>query len=157
MKRSYKLGDAFPGESFVQSAIERHFREKGFDIDTSGYVDLLCTHPATRECWHIEAKGKTSDPGLDFRTCVGQLVLHIRSSETRYGIALPHIPEFTAQIAKVSPWVVERLSIHWLLVCGDGTVNLVSPSHGPTRNLSLNSDASPAAPAAPMRRPLGAG
>ncbi len=154
MKRTYKLGDAFPYESFVQSAIEHHFHAAGFEIDVSGYVDLLCVHSVTRECWHIEAKGKTADPGLDFRTCLGQLVQSIRSSETRYGIALPNIPEYAALVAKVSPWVVERLGLHWLFVSADGSVNVVRPGNDPTPNLSLNPDASPAAL---TRRPLGAG
>jgi hypothetical protein len=114
--RTYRLGTEFPSEAFVQIAIENRFRELGFAIDTSGHVDLKCSHPTTCERWHIEAKGKTAQPGLDFRTCLGQLVQRIDDSETRYAIALPDLPEYTAQIRAMSGRVVERLGIHWLLV-----------------------------------------
>ena len=92
IKRNYKLGDAFPAEEFVQAAVERYFRASGFEIDTNGHVDLLCARPDGVERWHIEAKGKTSQLGLDFRTCLGQLVQQIRDGDTHYGIALPHLP-----------------------------------------------------------------
>lgn len=103
MKRTYKLGDAFPYESFVQSAIERHFQAAGFEIDASGHVDLLCVHSVTRECWHIEAKGKTSDPGLDFRTCLGQLVQTNQVARNPLRIALPDLREYRELTRKVSP------------------------------------------------------
>jgi len=111
----------------VQAAIERHFRELGFNVDANGHVDLTCEHPQTGERWHIEAKGKTSACGLDFRTCLGQLVQGIRDREARYGVALPEIPQYAAQIDRVSDWVIEALHIHWLLVSPEGIVSVKRP------------------------------
>jgi len=128
IKRSYGLGTEFPCEAFVQAAIEEHFQRLGFTTDNSGHIDLLCNRPGTAECWHIEAKGRTSQPGLDFRTCLGQLVQRIREKDTRYGIALPDIPQYTSQINTMSAWVIEALGIHWLLVSPDKSVRMVSPS-----------------------------
>lgn len=127
-RRSYKLGSEFPAEWFVQKAIEIHFLDRGFSLDTSGHVDLLCVHSHTGERWHVEVKGLTSQPGLDFRTCLGQLLQRMEDQSTRHAIAVPDVPRYSAQIAKVNQWVVDRLGIHWLLVSADGSVRLVCPS-----------------------------
>ena len=115
----------------MQAALENHFRERGFTIEAAGDIDLRCTHPDTCERWHIEAKGKTTQPGLDFRTCLGQLIQRIRDKETLYGIALPDIPQYAAQIDAMSNWVVDALRIHWLLVSPDGSVRIMRPSMVP--------------------------
>jgi len=135
--RSYKRGLEFPHEGFVQLSIEAHFRAAGFDLINDGQVDLLCTHPTSGEAWHIEAKGLTTQVGLDFRTGLGQLVQGMRSETSKYGAAVPDTPAFRAQIAKLSPWVVSALHIHWLLVSPDGSVHIVAPG-GP--NSSFKAD-----------------
>lgn len=132
--RSYKRGLEFPNEGFVQIAIEDHFRAAGFELTNDGQVDLLCTHPVTGESWHIEAKGQTTQVGLDFRTGLGQLVQGMRSETSKYGAAIPDTPAFRAQVAKLSPWVVSALHIHWLFVSQSGSVRMVAPE-GP--NISL--------------------
>jgi hypothetical protein len=126
--RRYAHGSAFPSEAFVQAAIEEHFQQLGFTTDTSGHVDLLCKHPTKTERWHIEAKGETREAGLDFRACVGQLVQRMRDRDTNYTIALPDIPRYLSQIEAMSPWVIELLRIHWLLVAPDRSVRVVPPS-----------------------------
>ena len=118
----------------MQRAIEVHFQEAGYTLVTSGQVDLLCTHPVTGEAWHIEAKGQTTQPGLDFRTCLGQLVQRMDSETSTYGIAIPDIEAFRVQVAKLSSWVVAALGIHWLFVHQDGTVHIVGPS-GPNNSI----------------------
>jgi hypothetical protein len=125
--RSYKRGIEFPHEGFVQHSIEAHFRNAGFTISSPGRVDLLCSHPANGESWHIEAKGVTTQVGLDFRTGLGQLVQAMHNEKLLHGIAIPDTPAFRAQIQKLSPWVVSRLGIHWLLVSQDGSVTIVAP------------------------------
>ena len=140
VQRRYRLGSEFPLEGFVQAAIERHFRVCGFDVDTSGHVDLLCSHPDGVERWHIEAKGKTSQPGLDFQTCLGQLLQRMRDSDTHYGIALPDTPLYVRQVATVSTWVVNALHIHWLLVSRDGAVRMTNPA-GCTARAAVHPDA----------------
>lgn len=126
--RSYKLGSEFPAEWFVQKAVENYFGERGFHLDVTGHVDLICVHRNTGERWHIEVKGLTSQPGLDFRTCLGQLLQRMESQSTRHAIAVPDIPKYITQIGKVSHWVVNRLGIHWLLVAEDGSIRVVNPN-----------------------------
>jgi hypothetical protein len=124
---SYKRGIDFPHEGFVQVSLEKYFEKAGFKIDHSSQIDLLCKHPMTNETWHIEAKGKTTQIGLDFRTGIGQLIQGIDSELTNYGIAVPDIEEFRHQVAKVAPWVVSSLRIHWLYISNDGNVSIVYP------------------------------
>jgi len=127
MGRQYKRGSEFPHEEFVQGAIEQHFRKAGYALDTSTHVDLLCSHPACGDAWHIEAKGVTTAIGLDFRTCLGQLLQRMSQQHVKHGIALPDMPQYRVQTAQVSPWVVDRLGLHWLFVADDGTVSIVCP------------------------------
>jgi hypothetical protein len=125
--RRYPLGSEFPSEAFVQAAIERHFRDSGFEIDVDGTVDLACRHPVTGECWQIEAKGRTSSPGLDFQTCLGQLLVRMSTPDMHYAVALPELPEYRAQIAKVNSWVIDRLNLSWLLISSDGSIHVSKP------------------------------
>lgn len=74
MGRKYFRGYDFPYEGFVQLAIEKHFTSLGYHINTSSDADLICTHPLTYERWVVEAKGKTTNIGLDFRIALGQLI-----------------------------------------------------------------------------------
>lgn len=128
MGRQYKRGSEFPHEGFVQAALERHFEDAGYRLDTSTHVDLLCTHPATGDAWHIEAKGKTTAIGLDFRTCLGQLLQRMNQQHVRHGIAVPDMPQYRAQTDQVSAWVVERLELHWLFVAENGTIDILHPN-----------------------------
>ena len=130
-QRNYPRGTEFPSEAFVQRAIERHFRELGFNIEDGGHIDLICAHPTTPERWHIEAKGLTAAVGLDFRTCLGQLIQRMRDRDTSYGIALPDLPQYAAQISIISSWVIDALKIHWLLVSPDGSVKITRPNRSP--------------------------
>lgn len=127
MTRRYRLGTDFPGEGFVQAAVEEHFRNLGFAVDAAGDIDLLCRHSGSEECWHIEVKGKTSAIGLDFRTCLVQLVQRMTGPGVRYGMALPDIPQYRGQIGKTSQWAVRALGITWLLVQPDGGVHVIQP------------------------------
>ena len=54
--------------------------------------------------------------GLDFRTCLGQLLQRMSQQQLRHGIVLPDLPQYRAQVAQVSPWVVDRLGLHWLFI-----------------------------------------
>ena len=57
-------------------------------------MDLLRGHAVTDESLHIEAKGKTTQIGLDFRAGLGQMVQRMDSVNCNYGFAIPDIPEF---------------------------------------------------------------
>lgn len=124
---TYQKGFDFPYEGFVQQAIEAHFKNGGFKETPIGYIDLCCEHPQTGERWIIEAKGKTSAVGLDFRTGIGQLIQAMDRPSTMYGLAIPDIPKFRYQFQQVSGWVRESLGIHWLLVGEDGRVTIIAP------------------------------
>ena len=102
MGRQNKLRDQYPHEGIVQGAIERHFEKDGYTLDTSTYVDLLCTHQVTGEAWHIEAKGKTTAIGLDFRTCLGQLLQRMSQQHVMHGVVLPDMPQCRSQTEQVS-------------------------------------------------------
>jgi hypothetical protein len=131
MNRTYARGTDFPNEGFVQLAIERYFLDLGFTLDTGTHIDLLCTRPRTNETWHIEAKGETAQIGLDFRTCLGQLLQRMDAERACYGIAVPDLPAYRRQTAQLSGWVVEKLGLHWLFVSHDGTVEVIAPAaHG---------------------------
>jgi hypothetical protein len=127
MGRRYKRGGEFPHEQFVQDAFDRHFEAAGYMLDLSTHVDLLGTHPVTGDAWHIEAKGKTSAIGLDFRTCLGQLLQRISLPHIKHGIALPDMPQYRTQTAQLSDWVVGRVGVFWLFVSTTGAVEIVPP------------------------------
>ena len=128
MSRQFKNGTAFPSEGFVQQAIEAYFAHLGYSLNTDTDVDLICTASDGR-AWHIEAKGQTRQVGLDFRICLGQLLQRMHLPHAQHGVAVPDIDVYHRQIAKVSPWVVAALGLHWLLVDAAGSVTIVAPDH----------------------------
>lgn len=74
----------------------------------------------------IEAKGETSDTGLDFRTGLGQL-LSMRGREAAYALAVPDTARFERYRAEVAPWVRSALNLHWIIVSEDGAVRIEAP------------------------------
>lgn len=127
MATRYALGTSFPYEGFVQEAIERHFRSFGYVEETKGHVDLACRHPQTGQAWVVEAKGETSQVGLDFRTGLGQLLQRMSDPEATHALAVPDTPKFRLQVEAVPAWVREALGLHWLLVGETGQVDVISP------------------------------
>ena len=115
----------FPHEGFVQSTIEEYFKQRGFMLDVETHADLVCAH---LERWLIEAKGVTSEVGLDFRTGLGQLLQRMTDQSVQYAMAVPDVEVFLGQCRLVSAWVRERLGLHWLIVGENGSVRKVAPS-----------------------------
>ena len=111
----------------MQAALERYFGELGFEVDVEGDADLICAHSGSNQRWLVEAKGVTSQIGLDFRTALGQLVQRMSDASVSYGIGLPVSDQFLAQCRKVSPWLRTQLQLHWFLVNEDGSVKRVDP------------------------------
>jgi hypothetical protein len=121
---NYQLGVDFPREGFVQRAIEDHFSSGS--TQKLGFADLACTDSSGRR-WLIEAKGETSDVGLDFRTGLGQLVQGVPSADWTVALAMPDTPKFALQRSRTSEWARRALGLHWLIVAEDGTVTIVPP------------------------------
>lgn len=122
--KGYRLGDEFPREAFVQAAIERHFSD--CERLEAGWADFAC-RDAGGNLSRIEAKGKTSDIGLDFRTGLGQLLQGMPREGWRYALAVPDIPQFDAQRHLVPDYVRRALNLSWLVVSEDAPVRVVEP------------------------------
>lgn len=127
MVRVHSRGYEFPNEGSVQLAIEKQFFSLGFQNNTDSDADLICVHPLTNERWVVEAKGKTTALGLDFRTALGQLIQRIDDPTTKYAIAVPNIPQFIRQCHIIAPWVRKKLNLFWLLIKEDGAVITIGP------------------------------
>ena len=125
--KGYHRDSSFPNEAFVQRAIESHFASNGWEAFDAHPTDFACRRPATGECWHIEAKGKTTDVGLDFKTGLGQLLTRATNPDAKYGMAVPDTPDFHKVCKAVPSWVRFALSISWLFVSPEGAVRIVDP------------------------------
>src|SRR5919199_1964145 len=90
----FPLGSDFPREGFVQRAIERHFASCA--PAEAGHADFACTDERGRR-WLVEAKGETSDVGLDFRTGLGQLLPGASEPGWTLALAMPDTPKFQRQ------------------------------------------------------------
>lgn len=123
----YKRGFDYPNEGFIQKAIEEYFKSQGFKMLNEKYTDMVCIHPETGMKWSVEAKGETKAIGLDFRTCLGQLLQRMSTEEARYGVAVPDMPAYRQQTDQVQPWVRKALNLHWLFVSEDGSIEVVAP------------------------------
>jgi hypothetical protein len=124
-RRKFRYDDTFPHEAFVQRALEQHF--VGATPAQRAQVDLAVVIPGTNQQWVIEAKGETSDPGLDFRTCLGQILTAMCGDGAWYGVALPATNVYRRLCGGISDHVRQALQLHWLLVDGQGKVWVVSP------------------------------
>jgi hypothetical protein len=125
MMTNYRLGTEFPREGFVQAALERHF--SACARESAGHADLAC-RDENGQRWLIEAKGETSDVGLDFRTGLGQVLQGTPSPEWRPALAMPDTPKFERQRARTPEWVRSALGLHWVLVDASGTIRVVPPA-----------------------------
>ena len=123
----FQRGLDFPYEGFVQMAIEKYFKDRGYRIIQEGYTDLVCVYEETGRKWVVEAKGKTTSIGLDFRTGLGQLVQRMNNPEINYAIAVPKIDQFINQCSQLSKWVRTSLNIHLLFIDDQGKVQIVAP------------------------------
>ncbi|MCI0575046.1 MAG: hypothetical protein L0331_02425, partial [Chloroflexi bacterium] len=72
VKGNYSRGSEFPHEEFVQRAIESYFSALCFKEEVGGHADLVCANSETGERWLVEAKGLTTQVGLDFRTILSR-------------------------------------------------------------------------------------
>lgn len=88
------------------------------------FVDLLADHPDGRRLY-VEAKGKTSSPGLDVDTLYGQLLRRMRLDEdcARYAVVVPEA--VLRAVLRVPMAVRHRLHVDVYAVDEQGDVRLV--------------------------------
>ncbi len=120
--KGYRNPPEFPYEAFVQAVLERHFVQLGYRILSFGHADLVCGRAGER--WIVEAKGQTSDIGLDFRTGLGQIVITMKDETCNYAIAVPDISAFRRQADKVTAHVRRALNLHVIFVDQNGRVDI---------------------------------
>lgn len=125
-KKGYKLPHVFPNESFIREQLEKYFIQLEYSIVPEKPIDLKCVHQSTNETWIIEVKGKTAQIGLDFKTCLGQLLMRMNNPEYKYAIAIPDIIDYHQQMNKIPALVLQRLNLHIFIISQDGNVKLVS-------------------------------
>lgn len=117
----------FPAEDAVVDAVNAWLDREGFSFEQRNYVDVVAREPKTGRLWIIEAKGETSDPGLDFRTCLGQIVTAMHGPAALYAVAIPATKSYHQLCEGISDYVRRRLELHWILVGRAGRVWLVAP------------------------------
>lgn len=123
----FKRGLDYPNEGFIQNKIEEYFTQLGYEPIEVDYSDYVCIHPSSNAKWVIEAKGKTSAIGLDFRTCLGQVVQRMDLQTTNYAVAIPDLESYIKQCNLIKPWVRKVLNLYWIIVDADGNVKVISP------------------------------
>ncbi len=123
----YKKSSDYPNECFIQKAIEQYFERLGCVKQKVAHSDYIGINPYTNEKWVVEAKGETAAIGLDFRTCLGQVVQRMDESSTNYGVAVPYLKTYINQCNQVKPWVREVLNLHWIFVKEDGSIIIFKP------------------------------
>ena len=83
------------------------------------YVDVVAERDG--QTLYVEAKGRTSSPGLDVDTLYGQLLRRMRHPEVqaRYAVVVP--TSAMSAVLRVPDWVRARLNIDVYGVDPDGT------------------------------------
>lgn len=117
--RSYMRGD----EKRVVGAFVAWLQEEGWTTETEvSFVDVFARRGDER--LYAEAKGRTTDPGLDADILYGQLLRRMTDPDTgaRYAVV---VPTTAVQAAlRVPAWVRQRLSIDVYKVDDAGQVHL---------------------------------
>ena len=125
MVKQFKKDKMFPNEAFIQVALEKYFLKLGYEIKSDGQVDILAFKE--NEKWIVEAKGLTSAVGLDFNTCIGQIVKSMDCETTNYAIAIPEHAKYIIQCSKIPSAFRERNNLYFLFVDEKENIRVVEP------------------------------
>ncbi len=108
-------------EQRVVDAFCAHLAAAGWNVDTQvDFADVVATREGQRLIG--EAKGRTSEPGLDVDTLYGQLLRRISGRpDVRYAVVVPS-GRATAAALRVPAGVREALSIEVFSVDDTGKV-----------------------------------
>ena len=123
--KGYKLPHEFPHESFIQEVLVDFFESEGYSIIEEKPIDIKCSNADKNETWIIEVKGKTSQIGLDFKTCLGQIVMRMNNPDYIYAIAMPDIEQYHKQVNKVSSKIAAKINLNWIFVSDKGTIEII--------------------------------
>ncbi|PPK77524.1 hypothetical protein BXY41_11663 [Lacrimispora xylanisolvens] len=125
MNKYFKKDNSYPNEAFIQFSIEKYFNDLGYEIDTLNQVDLIARK--NDECWIVEAKGITSSVGLDFNTCLGQLIKSMKNDLSIYSIAVPKHIKYKRQCKLIPDYFRQLIKLHILLIDEKGDVTIIYP------------------------------
>ena len=103
-------------EAEVVDVFDAWLQEAGWTVRREvDFVDLLAEHPDGRVLY-VEAKGKTSSPGLDVDTLYGQLLRRMTPEQdrARYAVVVPkslrtaatRVPEHVRALLRIDLYVV---------------------------------------------------
>ena len=125
MNKNFKKEKVYPNEAFVQEVIELYFSGKGYVIKTKEQADLIAEKHD--EKWIIKAKGMTSAVGLDFNTCLGQLIKSMTTGDQIYAIAIPSHLKYRRQCELLPSYFRELVKLRIILVDECGKVSVIEP------------------------------
>jgi len=128
MNMREKQSKPFPAEDAVVTAVHAWLAAKGCTFERRGYIDIVAREAETNRLWVIEAKGKTIQSGLDFRTGLGQILIAMHDDGALYAVAVPATPDYRRLCGCIDDYVRRALGLHWLLVNREGHVWLVEPT-----------------------------
>jgi|HigsolmetaGSP11D_1036233.scaffolds.fasta_scaffold13136_3 hypothetical protein len=127
-----KFGNVFPYEVYVEGVLKKHFQTLGYTVDKGNpyraEADLICIDPLTNETWMIQVKGKTKAIGVDFNTCLGQIIKNMTNPDHKHAIAFPDINEYWEQVRKIPFWVRKKLNLYVIFVNEFEDVRLIHPN-----------------------------
>ena len=125
----YKYPCEYSYEAFVQQTVEEYFFQSGFDLiegKERGYTDIVARNSLGKE-WFVEVKGKTSAPGLDLKTAVGQIARRIDREGANYAIAVPRTAAYIKQAQQLSAYYRRQTNLFIMLVDETGHIEISTP------------------------------
>lgn len=109
-------------EARVVAAFRRHLEEEGWTVDAEvGFCDLVGVRDGST--LYVEAKGRTTSPGLDVDTMYGQLLRRMPVQDdpsARFAVVVPDVA--LQAVLRVPGRVREALRIDAYSVDADGAV-----------------------------------
>ena len=124
----------YPNEAFIENEVVKYFKKRGYRIysddekkknEFNKHADIIAEND--KQIWVIEAKGKTSDPGVDFNTGLGQLAKKMVSGNRKYAIAIPQIEQYKKQCLKLPNYYRATNELNIFLVNDKGDVKVINP------------------------------
>ena len=111
-------------EALVVRDFRAHLEAEGWQVQTEvNHVDVVAERAGAR--LYAEAKGRTSEPGLDVNTALGQLLSRMPAQDdpaARYALVVRDEPRSVRAAQRVPARVLDQLRITLHAVGEDGAV-----------------------------------